>query len=43
LKGLELENQWKMHYVYEIRKGSVLQEFCHCEGWPLWVIVIAEQ
>ncbi|XP_010461542.1 PREDICTED: uncharacterized protein LOC104742257 [Camelina sativa] len=34
LKGLELENQWKMHYVNEIRKGSVIQELCHCQGWP---------
>ncbi|EOA37700.1 hypothetical protein CARUB_v10012412mg [Capsella rubella] len=33
-KGLELENQWKMHYVNEIRKGSVIQELCHCQGWP---------
>lgn len=34
LNGLELENQWKKYYVNEIRKGSVIQEFCHCQGWP---------
>ncbi|CAH2035879.1 unnamed protein product [Thlaspi arvense] len=34
LKGEELENQWKMYYVNEIRKGSVIQELCHCQGWP---------
>ncbi|CAL9217957.1 unnamed protein product [Arabidopsis halleri] len=34
LNGLELENQWKIYYVNEIRKGSVIQEFCHCQGWP---------
>ncbi|KAJ0228958.1 hypothetical protein HA466_0320490 [Hirschfeldia incana] len=34
LKGEELENQWKMYYLNEIKKGSVIQEFCHCQGWP---------
>lgn len=34
LKGEELENQWKMYYLNGIRKGSVIQELCHCQGWP---------
>ncbi|KAL1200944.1 hypothetical protein V5N11_000786 [Cardamine amara subsp. amara] len=34
LKGVELENQWKMYYTNQIRKGSVIQELCHCQGWP---------
>lgn len=34
LKGVELENQWKMYYLNEIKKGSVIQELCHCQGWP---------
>ncbi|CAA7048034.1 unnamed protein product [Microthlaspi erraticum] len=34
LKGAELENQWKMYYANEIRKRSVIQELCHCQGWP---------
>ncbi|CAN8320890.1 unnamed protein product [Cochlearia groenlandica] len=34
LKGIELENQWKTYYVNEIKKVSVIQELCHCQGWP---------
>lgn len=34
LKGAELENQWKLYYANEIRKRSVIQELCHCQGWP---------
>ncbi|CAF2316798.1 unnamed protein product [Brassica napus] len=34
LKGVELENEWKMYYLNGIRKGSVIQELCHCQGWP---------
>ncbi|VVB15986.1 unnamed protein product [Arabis nemorensis] len=34
LKGVKLENQWKMYYLKEIQKGSVIQELCHCQGWP---------
>ncbi|ESQ30867.1 hypothetical protein EUTSA_v10011797mg [Eutrema salsugineum] len=34
LEGVELENQWKVYYVKELRKKSVIQELCHCQGWP---------
>ncbi|XP_010530365.1 PREDICTED: uncharacterized protein LOC104806945 [Tarenaya hassleriana] len=33
LMMMEFENPWKM-YLKEFKERSVIQEFCHCEGWP---------
>ncbi|KAL2929966.1 DNA polymerase III subunit alpha [Bienertia sinuspersici] len=38
LKGLEFaENRWSVSKVLdssEIRRRAIIQEVCHCEGWP---------